>query len=216
MGQSTALVIAALITASLAAVGSIITAIVTYKNTTRQLHLQERQLAIQEATTRQTLDNQLLTLERTHAHQIEQERLKDARMLRDAKIGRLRDQYVNVIAAAYTMSDVVVSQQVIYQGDTQGARDARLDAQWGDAACRLDAALTVLEVESEAQAVLSLVRRAHRAFRQYQEMRSMNREMPGSVHWKETREKRDAMNALVDELVITARKQLDDLEQALP
>ncbi len=189
----TAIVTATLATASIAALASIITAIVTSINVSRQLRAQGE-----------------LNRE-TFAHQTEQGRLEDARALRDAKITRLRAHYVAVVEAGYTMNLIIVDQQILYTGQEQDERDARLAARWQSAAASLNKALVELELETDAQSVLDAIRKTHRAFHEYRAWRALDpKEIPRST-WEKIHAKRFEMEAGIHELIAAARAHLDSL-----
>ncbi len=162
----TAAFVVAIAVGTLSAIASLVTAWVTYKNT-------KATIFTQVAINRDNL-----------SHQTEQERVKDVRTLRDAKLARIRGRYIAAVEAAFAIESIFVSEQYIASGQTKEERDAYNNEQWRVAAAKLDVLYVELELESDTQEILTIARTMVNSFRQFRSMRQANLADRNSFPWQ--------------------------------
>ncbi len=100
-------------------------------------------------------------------HEREQARLADERSLRDGKRERLRGDYFAIAYAADTIASVAKELGVLWGGDTEDARNDRLNKRLQDATEELGRAILRLRLEEGTQPMVDSFRRLRAAWFQY-------------------------------------------------
>jgi hypothetical protein len=195
--SSTLALVIAVLVAIISAAANIFATIMGRRNTTETI---EAQIAINQ----QVLD-----------HQRALDRDKDARALRDARAERLRGRYGDVIEAAYALESIILIPASRSTGLTE-AREKEFAEEFAVAATKFNTASVALELEVDAQAILSATRRLMKHFRDYREMRKDILVDPQAYNVEELRSQRQKFQSELEDLVVALREHIGQLDHALP
>lgn len=142
-------------------------------------------------------------------HDRDQARLADARSLRDAKRERLRGDYFAVAYAADTLGGVAKELSVRWSGETEDARNERLNKQLADATDELGRAMLRLRLEEGTQPMVESFQRLRAAWFTYSDYEV--RRFPRDHSFAALAGALSTIGSEVDGIIAMARADLDAL-----
>ena len=155
---------------------------------------------------------QLKRDQQAHEHQLEREQLAYERTVKDAKRGRILDEYKVIINAAEAYEAAIHRLNYIAQGETKESRNERLNASLKNELTGVNQAMISITLEDVGTDVKTILGELRQAFNSFVAKRDSNDQFPRSFSQEDLDKDKNTVVEKVKELRAVMQKHLRELE----